>query len=186
MKEPHNQLSANVKELLSHSTTDMELRQNNYNLVNKHEFGCHFVSKNPRFLASISYPNIAQDSYQVTEPRIVSDIRKESRAPQNRSKNQDGMKMHPKKVSLAIMFSISHIKHNDYFRRCQYYTLFKKTPYEIFTIFQKYQGAISSSSIDSLVTSNLLLMTSYQSNEGGHPLSRYNSYRYTSFFIDLI
>ena len=91
-------MSANViKEGLINTSTDTRVRQDNDDSNNKDEYGCHIVTRNPKFLASISYPNVSQSMYNIRKPPINA-ARKESRAQQNRSRNQDGVKMHPKKV----------------------------------------------------------------------------------------
>ena len=98
IKEPHNKVDANVKAPQSTSNDNEQLRHDNYDMVNnKNEYDCHFLSRNPKFLTSISYPNIAQQSQNMTKVR-VSAIKKDSRARQHRSKDKDGVKTHPKKV----------------------------------------------------------------------------------------
>ena len=99
IKGPSNNVTANVKALQSASNDNEQLRHNNYDMTNnKSEYDCHFVSRNPKFLTSISYPNIAQQSQNMTKARVHA-IKKESRARQNRSKDKDGVKLHPKKVT---------------------------------------------------------------------------------------
>ena len=91
-------MSTNViKEGLINTSTDMSVRQDNDDSSNKHEYGCHIVTRNPKFLASISYPKVSQSMYNIRKPPINA-TRKESRVRQNRSRNQDGVKMHQKKV----------------------------------------------------------------------------------------
>ena len=92
-------MSTNViKEGFVNTSTDIKERQDNDDKNNKDEYGCHIVTRNPKFLASISYPNVSQSMYNIRKPPI-NPAKKESRVRQNRSKNQDGVKMHPKKVN---------------------------------------------------------------------------------------
>ena len=97
IKEPqnNNKMSSNVKQGMKHTSTDTQLRQDNEDNKNKDEYGCHIVTRNPKFLASISYPNLSQTMYNIRKPPINT-TRKESRVRQTRAK--DGTKMHPKKV----------------------------------------------------------------------------------------
>ena len=101
IKEPHNnnEMSKNVNEGLKNTSTDTKPRQDNDDNNNKDEYGCHIVTRNPKFLASISYPNVSQSMYNIRKPPI-NGTRKESRVRQNRTKNHDGIKMHPKKVDI--------------------------------------------------------------------------------------
>ena len=160
-------MSTNViKEGLINTSTDTRVRQDNDDSNNKDEYGCHIVTRNPKFLASISYPNVSQSMYNIRKPPINA-TRKESRVRQHRSRNQDGVKMHPKKVyEIVELFprerTIIPLHSNFYFSCLNNLSI----------RLQKYQGAISSSSIDSLVNSNLLLMTSYQSNDDANIRSR--------------
>ena len=103
VKEPHNKMTTNVKALQSTSNDNKQLKQDNYDMANnKSEYDCHLVARNPKFLTSISYPNIAQQSPNMTKAR-VNVIKKESRARQHRSKDNDGVKMHPRKVLCNTM-----------------------------------------------------------------------------------
>ena len=89
----------------------MSVRQDNDDSNNKDEYGCHIVTRNPKFLASISYPNVSQSMYNIRKPPINA-TRKESRVRQNRSKNHDGVKMHPKKVyeKVQLLSSERHVR----------------------------------------------------------------------------
>ena len=94
-------MSKNVNEGLKNTSTDTKTRQDNDDNNNKDEYGCHIVTRNPKFLASISYPNVSQSMYNIRKPPI-NGTRKESRVRQNRAKNPDGIKMHPKKVDINL------------------------------------------------------------------------------------
>ena len=64
---------------------------------NKDEYGCHFVSRNPRFLASISYPSNGREP-QFMAKANKNIARKESRVRQNKLRNIEGSKINHKKV----------------------------------------------------------------------------------------
>ena len=108
IKEPqnNNKMSSNVKQGMKHTSTDTQLRQDNEDNKNKDEYGCHIVTRNPKFLASISYPNLSQTMYNIRKPPINT-TRKESRVRQTRAK--DGTKMHPKKVLILNKCANSHV-----------------------------------------------------------------------------
>ena len=100
IKEPqnNNEVSTNVKQGMKHTSPDTQVRQDNEDNNNKDEYGCHIVTRNPKFIASISYPHISQSMYNIRKPPINA-TRKESRVRQTRAK--DGSKMHPKKVFIT-------------------------------------------------------------------------------------
>ena len=97
IKEPqnNNKMSTNVKQGMKDTSPDTQLGQDNEDINNKDEYGCHIVTRNPKFIASISYPNLSQSMYTIRKPPINA-TRKESRVRQTRAK--DGARMHPKKV----------------------------------------------------------------------------------------
>lgn len=97
-KAAHDKMSTNAEELKSTSSSE-NMKNDNNALVQKNEYGCHFVSRNPQFLASISYPSISQESTNVPKSSI-SAINKESRTRPNGDKIKDSTQMPLKKVIL--------------------------------------------------------------------------------------
>ena len=98
-KQNFNEMPANGKKDDQNDHTDNQSPNDKDDFLksNKDEYGCHFVSRNPRFLASISYPS------QGREPQFMAKgnkniARKESRVRQNKLRNIEGSKINPKKV----------------------------------------------------------------------------------------
>ena len=74
--------------------------QNNNDLREKYEYGCHFVSKNPKFLASISYPNVSKELSDVFKVN-TSEKNRESSIRLNKNKFKNATQRHPKRVCLC-------------------------------------------------------------------------------------
>ena len=98
-KQPFNEIPANLKrdDQTDHIDNKSPNDKDNILKSNKDEYGCHFVSRNPRFLASISYPsNVREPQFMAKANKNIA--RKESRVRQNKFRNVEGSKINPKKV----------------------------------------------------------------------------------------
>ena len=103
-KQPFNEIPTDLKR---DDQTDLAYNQSpnnkdDFQKSNKDEYGCHFVSRNPRFLASISYPSNGREP-QFMAKANKNIARKESRVRQNRFRNIEGSKINPKKVIFMIL-----------------------------------------------------------------------------------
>ena len=115
-KQHFNEIPTDVK---GDDQTDLAYNQSpnnkdDFQKSNKDEYGCHFVSRNPRFLASISYPSHGREP-QFMAKANKNIARKESRVRQNKLRNIEGSKINPKKVIFFACtkkrnFQIPHYK----------------------------------------------------------------------------
>ena len=99
-KQPFNGIPTDVKRDDQTYLVDNQSPNNkdDFQKSNKDEYGCHFVSRNPRFLASISYPSHGREP-QFMAKANKNIARKESRVRQNKLRNIEGSKINPKKVT---------------------------------------------------------------------------------------
>ena len=103
--QPFNEMSTNVKRDDQTDHTDIQAPNDKDDFLksNKEEYGCHFVSRNPRFLASISYPSHGREP-QFMAKANKNIARKESRIRQNKLRNIEGSKINPKKVIFLRLY----------------------------------------------------------------------------------
>ena len=98
-KEKHSELPKQppFNEIPTNTDNQSQNDKDDFLKSNKDEYGCHFVSRNPRFLASISYPSNGREP-QFMAKANKNIARKESRVRQNKLRNIEGSKINPQKV----------------------------------------------------------------------------------------
>ena len=95
---------------LSTAAIDQKVNDKNHNKHTKYDkndspnsdgYRCHFVTRNPTFLASISYPRSSEESGKNSKSHIA-DQNKEYRAGKNQSSVQEGLQTLREKVGAPI------------------------------------------------------------------------------------